>query len=54
MLLDFQMEKKKKYLFGLTVSMPLSTLFFNDCKCLKIKTLNVFSPVVYIAAIMML
>lgn len=32
--------------------MALSTLFFNDRKCLKIKTSSVFSPVVYTAAIM--
>lgn len=30
MLLDFQMEEKN--LFGLTIFMPFSTLFFNDCK----------------------
>lgn len=32
--------------------MALSTLFFNDRKCLKIKTSSVLSPVVYTAAIM--
>lgn len=51
MLLDFQIEKKN--LFGLKIFMPLSTLFFNDCKCLKIKTFSVFSSLVYTAAIMM-
>lgn len=51
MFLDFQMGKKKNH-FGLTIFMPLSTLFFNDCKCLKIKIFSVFSSVVYTAAIM--